>query len=84
VTAGVVPVPWSWEEDAACRQVPGWLWDAESLADPRTPVALAVCAGCPVREACDAAARADPHATGVWGGRVWRDGRPLRSRWGTP
>lgn len=69
---------WSWQETGLCRGYPGgWLWDAESLTDPRAPEALAVCARCPVRYPCDAAARGDPHATGVWGGRVWRDGRPM-------
>lgn len=75
--AEMVGVPQSWREDALCRQVPGWLWDAEYPADPRVPLALAVCARCPVRDPCDAAARADPHVTGVWAGRVWRDGRLL-------
>ena len=51
---------------AACRSEPPEWFDAET--EENAARALAVCAGCPVRRECFAAAAADRAASGVWGG----------------
>ena len=55
-----------WQDRAACRREPPEWFDAET--DENAARALAVCAGCPVRRECFAAAAADRAASGVWGG----------------
>ena len=55
-----------WQDRAACRSEPPEWFDAET--DQNAARALAVCAGCPVRRECFAAAAADRAASGVWGG----------------
>ena len=55
-----------WQDRAACRSEPPEWFDAETADDAAR--ALAVCAGCPVRRECFAAAAADGAASGVWGG----------------
>ena len=55
-----------WQDRAACRGEPPEWFDAETDQDAAR--ALAVCAGCPVRRECFAAAAADRAASGVWGG----------------
>ena len=55
-----------WQDRAACRGEPPEWFDAETEQDAAR--ALAVCAGCPVRRECFAAAAADRAASGVWGG----------------
>jgi Transcription factor WhiB len=55
-----------WQDRAACRTSPPEWFDAETDQDAAR--ALAVCAGCPVRRECLAAAAADRAAWGVWGG----------------
>jgi len=55
-----------WQDRAACRSEPPEWFDAET--DENAARALAVCAGCPVRRECFAAAAADRAASGVWGG----------------
>jgi Transcription factor WhiB len=55
-----------WQDRAACKSEPPELFDAETDQDAAR--ALAVCAGCPVRRECFAAAAADGAASGVWGG----------------
>ncbi len=65
----VLPVsraPQGWQDRAACRRSPPEWFDAETDADAAR--ALGVCAGCPVRRECFAAAAADRAASGVWGG----------------
>jgi WhiB family redox-sensing transcriptional regulator len=65
----VLPVsraPQGWQDQAACRTSPPDWFDAET--DQNAARALAVCAGCPVRRDCFAAAAADRAASGVWGG----------------
>ena len=48
---------------------------AEAIAE-----AKAVCRGCPVLQACGAAALADPSLTGVWGGLTDAERARLRPR----
>ena len=55
-----------WQDRAACRTSPPEWFDAET--EENAARALAVCAGCPVRRECFAAAAADRAAFGVWGG----------------
>jgi hypothetical protein len=55
-----------WQNRAACRTSPPEWFDAGSDADASR--ALAVCAGCEVREECFFAAAADRAESGVWGG----------------
>ncbi len=55
-----------WQHRAACRTSPPEWFDAES--DDDAARALAVCAGCEVREECFLAATADRAESGVWGG----------------
>ena len=55
-----------WQDRAACGDSPPEWFDAET--DQNAARALAVCAGCPVRRECLAAAAADRAASGVWGG----------------
>ena len=55
-----------WQDRAACRSEPPEWFDAET--EENAARALAVCAGCPVRRECFAAAAADRAAFGVWGG----------------
>lgn len=55
-----------WQRRAACKGEPPRWFDAETDADAAK--ALAVCAGCPVRRECLAAAAADHVDSGVWGG----------------
>jgi hypothetical protein len=55
-----------WQDRAACRTSPPEWFDAET--EENAARALAVCAGCPVRRECFAAAAADRAASGVWGG----------------
>ena len=52
-----------WQERAACGS------DPESFFDPkRADEALAICARCPVRDACADYADANGEEFGVWGG----------------
>ena len=55
-----------WQHRAACRTSPPVWFDAESDQDAAR--ALAVCAGCEVRDECFLAAAADRAESGVWGG----------------
>ena len=55
-----------WQDRAACTSEPPEWFDAETGENAAR--ALAVCAGCPVRRECFAAAAADRAASGVWGG----------------
>ena len=71
----------SWRKDAACSGIDSEIFfpaseeDAESIAQ-----AKAVCAECPVREACLQYALATNQAAGVWGGLDAGDRRRMRRR----
>jgi WhiB family redox-sensing transcriptional regulator len=55
-----------------CRAHDAELWFAESPADVEQ--AKALCAGCPVREACLAGALERREPWGVWGGQLVQQG----------
>lgn len=58
-----------------CRTGDADLWFAESPAELER--AKALCAGCPVREACLAGARSREEPWGVWGGEIFERGRVI-------
>ena len=68
------------ERDLPCHTHPPDLWVAESPAD--IEVAKALCAPCPLREACLAGAveRAEPW--GVWGGQFVLEGQVMARKRG--
>ena len=45
--------------------------------DPRSSIDFAsvLCGSCPVLEQCYRYAESDTEATGIWGGKVWREGK---------
>lgn len=71
-----------WHRDAACRGMGAHhfiLERAKGFDLPAaTEAAQAVCAGCPVRTECAAAADAYDGTVGVWGGLTGRDRRTRR------
>lgn len=65
-----------WMERAACR---GEDTDAFLIErGPRTDVARAICAVCPVHAACLRYALDDPDLVGIWGGTTSRERREIR------
>ena len=58
--------PNEWREDAACRDLDTAIFFPET--DEATAAAKAVCATCPVREACLQFALVTRQDDGVWGG----------------
>ena len=70
----------SWRKDAACAGSENDAFfpagEDETLAAP----AKAVCAACPVREACLQYALATNQTEGVWGGMTGSERRRLRRR----
>jgi WhiB family redox-sensing transcriptional regulator len=56
-----------WHPRGACSQVGTWLW-FEDGNSPLTRRAVQVCATCPVRRTCLAAALVYAEEFGVWGG----------------
>jgi WhiB family redox-sensing transcriptional regulator len=60
------------ELDLPCRSRDADLWFAESPAELER--AKALCADCPVREACLAGALARREPWGVWGGEIFERG----------
>jgi WhiB family redox-sensing transcriptional regulator len=77
------PVYWpnrpAWRDQAACPGVDPNVMVPRVENDVTTEAALRVCAGCPVREPCLAAALKDPNLLGVWGGLTTRERRELRA-----
>lgn len=77
-----------WHDQAACNGHPEPdLWHPVGsgdvlTADKRAAIAAAkaVCAHCPVKDACLGEALADPKLTGIWGGTTDRQRRRLRER----
>jgi hypothetical protein len=61
-----LPVLGKWILRAACRDQDPDLWFSVAPADAGK--AQAICAGCPVRSQCSAAAEANAELYGVWGG----------------
>ncbi|MDQ6782316.1 MAG: WhiB family transcriptional regulator [Actinomycetota bacterium] len=74
----------SWRWSAACRQVDHDLFfpvgkSGEAAVEIKR--AKAVCASCPVREACLAFALATNQEFGIWGGYDERERPGLRRKW---
>lgn len=69
-----------WKSDAACRDLDVDLFfpETEAASGP----ALAVCASCPVREACLDFALRTRQDDGVWGGHTETERKRLRRRMG--
>jgi WhiB family redox-sensing transcriptional regulator len=65
----------AWRQRAACRGVdPDIFYPA---SDEEAEVAKAICAQCPVREACLEYALANRERDGVWGGATERERRRI-------
>jgi WhiB family redox-sensing transcriptional regulator len=69
--------PPEWHAKAACRGMAGFLPQRGEWRQMRA--AVAVCAGCPVRDRCLSEALDDPRLVGVWGGTTGRDRRAMRA-----
>jgi WhiB family transcriptional regulator, redox-sensing transcriptional regulator len=70
-----VPVNLSWRQKAACRGVdPGIFYPA---SDEEAEPAKAICAQCPVREACLEYALSARERDGIWGGATERERRRM-------
>ena len=61
---------------AACRGATGFMYPSDARG---VPAAKAVCAGCPVRQACLEFALANDERWGVWGGTSERQRRAMRA-----
>lgn len=70
--------PEAWRQDAACRELDTAIFFPESDAD--ADFAKAVCATCPVREACLEFALITRQDDGVWGGLDENERRRVRRR----
>ena len=72
----------SWRADAACSGVDSDVFFPASEEDEQAVAqAKAICAECPVREACLQYAFETNQEAGVWGGFAEDDRRRLRKRW---
>ena len=70
-----------WRTDAACSGVDSDIFFPVSEEDPEaTAQAKAICAECPVREACLQYALATNQSAGVWGGLDAGERRRMRRR----
>lgn len=67
-----------WKLQAACRDLDTSLFFPESESDAAD--AKAVCAGCPVRQACLDFALLTRQHDGIWGGTTETERRRLRRR----
>lgn len=71
----------SWRADAACSGVDSDVFFPASEEDEQAVAqAKAICAECPVREACLQYALATNQSAGVWGGLDAGDRRRMRRR----
>jgi WhiB family transcriptional regulator, redox-sensing transcriptional regulator len=70
--------PNEWRQDAACRDLDTAIFFPET--DEAAAAAKAVCATCPVREACLQFALITRQDDGVWGGLDENERRRLRRR----
>jgi WhiB family redox-sensing transcriptional regulator len=70
--------PNEWRLDAACRDLDTAVFFPET--DDETAAAKAVCASCPVREACLEFAIITRQDDGVWGGLDENERRRVRRR----
>jgi WhiB family transcriptional regulator, redox-sensing transcriptional regulator len=80
----------TWRAQAACRGCDPALWYPEVGDSDTAAEAKAVCAACPVADACLDYALAAGEKHGVWGGLSEKERRPLRrqvrrgDRWRRP
>ena len=80
-TLAVVPT-WIPPVRTPCADNPDdWFPDRPDTA--RARAAAAICAGCPVRAACDTYAHETRQDHGIWAGTLWQYGRP-KPLGGTP
>jgi WhiB family redox-sensing transcriptional regulator len=70
--------PNDWRDDAACRDLDTAIFFPET--DEAAAAAQAICATCPVREACLEFALVTRQDDGVWGGMTENERRRLRRR----
>lgn len=70
--------PNDWRKGAACRDLDTAIFFPET--DEAVAVAKAICAGCPVREACLDFALITRQDDGVWGGMDENERRRVRRR----
>ena len=70
--------PNDWRQDAACRDLDTAVFFPEN--DEEVATALAVCATCPVREACLEFALVTRQDDGIWGGLTETERRRVRRR----
>jgi WhiB family redox-sensing transcriptional regulator len=71
-----------WQHLGACSEVGSWLW-FEDANSPRSRRAVQICATCPVRRTCLAAALVYAEEFGVWGGLTAVARRSLINRLAT-
>lgn len=72
--------PDDWRTDAACRDLDTAIFFPDTDAEAATAPAKAVCATCPVRDACLEFALVTRQDDGVWGGLDETERRRLRRR----
>ena len=65
----------TWRDQAACRGLDPDIF--YPVSDEDADVAKAICAACPVREACLEYALANRERDGVWGGATERERRRM-------
>jgi WhiB family transcriptional regulator, redox-sensing transcriptional regulator len=70
----------SWREFARCRGVDPEIFYPASDDDADTDAAKAICAHCPVREACLEHALTAREREGIWGGLTERERRRILRR----
>jgi len=69
-----------WRYSAACAGTDDSLFFPSGDEDPQAGAAKAVCAACPVREACLQYALSTNQTEGIWGGMTGAERRRLRRR----
>lgn len=72
--------PKQWRSHAACRDVDTAVFFPEIETESEVAAAKAVCAACPVREACLEFALVTRQDDGVWGGLDENERRRVRRR----
>lgn len=70
----------TWRADAACRDLDTNLFFPDSDSEAAVAPALAVCAVCPVRDACLEFALSTRQVDGIWGGATEAERKRIRRR----
>jgi WhiB family transcriptional regulator, redox-sensing transcriptional regulator len=73
----VLPMSATWRKRAACRGIDVEIFYPATEEEADAAEAKAVCAGCPVRQACLEHALANREREGVWGGATERERRRI-------